>query len=231
MIKFKDIFRQSGGLWWHLRAVTSGRRYQPFKAQIAHWLERWGVQGPGLILVGPSAGWCLQSTFLGRFERITVFELDPLAQWLFKLRHARGLTLDWRLADFLSALPATLQEYPDDVVLFANVLGQLGFERPKDYELQLSQLKNLLVGRHWGSFHDRFSAEVSPSTLPSVYSFKANATMTAESLHALGFSGTWQDHGTAEVFPTYLEREYFPWWITPQRLQWIEAAWMPAKIV
>jgi hypothetical protein len=156
-----------------------------------------------------------------------LIDLDTSAPFFFALRHGRalerqGVKCEWVHADFVSCLPQRLSNDREAVVLFCNVLGQLGLERD-DYENRLAQLPSWLAGRTWASFHDRYSARMPKADRVDVSSFTSQEPMDGGMLQQLGFGGEWTDHGTGGVLPAGVLRHYFPWYITPHRFHWIEA--------
>lgn len=220
------LWRPSGGVAWHWRAWRGKRRYHPFRVAVHDWLKSWAPPCSRLILVGPSAGWTLPSTWLAQFEAITAIDLDPLARLGFALNHRRGLArgtrLEWLRRDLVSELPGHLSTTPDAAVLFCNVLGQLAIERD-DHEAVLAILPNMLRRHHWASFHDCYTGDISAQEWRWLEPFTLEQRMSAADLQRLGLSGEWRDHGTGELFPAHHRRHYFPWWITDQKLHWIEA--------
>lgn len=219
--------RRSGGLQWHLRALRNHRLHKPFRESISEFLHAWHPGGSQLILVGPSAGWFLPKSFLGRFLQLTLIDLDTSAPFFFALRHGRslqhvGTQTMWVHTDFIEYLPRVLMTHPNSAVLFCNVLGQLGLERD-DYETQLGKLSTLLAGRRWASFHDRYSTQLPKGSSVDASAFTSRENMNARMLRERGFVGEWTDHGTDTVLPSGILRHYFPWRIVPDRLHWIEA--------
>lgn len=219
--------RRSGGLQWHFRALRNYRLHRPFRESISEFLDAWDPGGSQLILIGPSAGWFLPKSFLCRFVRLTLIDLDTSAPIFFALRHGRslrrsGTQTSWIHADFIDNLPQVLATDPNSAVLFCNVLGQLGLER-EDYETQLCQLPKLLGGRRWASFHDRFSTQLAVGGPVDTVAFTSRENMDARMLRGRGFFGEWTDHGTGAVLPSGVLRHYLPWRIVPDRFHWIEA--------
>lgn len=212
--------RQSGGLRWHLRAFFGRNRHADFKRAVAQWLEGWDPPVEGLILVGPSGGWCLPGAFLQRYAHVVSVDLDPLSPFLLRWRH--GVRVHPVREDFVTALPRLLQKYPRHAVLFANLLGQLPLERT-DHEHVIAALGRVLEQHHWASFHDRYSAELEPRQARAARALSTHAPMTPATLQQLGYSGVWIDHGTQDVFPASLPRQYFPWRILRHRFHWVEA--------
>lgn len=220
------MLRPSGGLRWHLRALRYRECHSSFRAQVASFLTAWEPDTTDLVLVGPSAGWFLPATFLTRFSRLLMMELDTSARFFFQLRHGRPLrqaqvSTTWLMGDFVTRLPEVLAARPNAAVLFCNVLGQLGLERA-DYQVELGELKRRLAGRRWASFHDRFSAVGQDLAGRVTAGFSSTRSMDAAMLGDLGCSGEWTDHGTDEVFPDGTLRRVAVWSITKSRVHFVE---------
>jgi hypothetical protein len=81
------LFRPSGGLLYHLRALRSRARWRGFANDLERWLFAWRKPGGKLILIGPSAGYTLSTEWLRGFKEIHAYDIDPLAAWFFSLRH------------------------------------------------------------------------------------------------------------------------------------------------
>jgi hypothetical protein len=220
-------WRPSGGLRWHLRAWRHRRIHDPFRHDIGRFLQSWDHGSKELLVVGPSAGWFLPQSFLLRFSRLVLIDLDTSAPIFFRLRHGRALRqcrvdTDWIQEDFVECLPRLLAVSRDPAVLFCNVLGQLALERT-DAEARLAELPALLTEHRWASFHDRFSARVPVEAPPGEQAFTSHIPMDGDMLQKLGYSGEWCDHGTGGILPAGSLKCYLPWRIDPRRLHWIEA--------
>ena len=220
----------SGGLLWHWRAWRNRSHWGRFNAAISAWLDAWQHGSSGLLLLGPSAGWCLPDTFLGRFSHIHAVDLDPLAPLLFRWLHGRalaGVRLSWQRGNLFDAIGPLLERYPRHAVLFANVLGQHGLHQrePGRAEADFAGLGLQLQGRRWASFHDRLSGEWSGTrSEPAALRFAAVAdTLT---LAKIAGSGAWIDHLTTTVLPADCSRLLLPWSIYEGRLHWIEAGYV-----
>jgi len=221
------LLRRSGGLQWHFRALRHRRLHDPFRESLGAFLQAWNPETSQLIIVGPSAGWFLPDSFLCRFSRLTLIDLDTSAPLFFALWHGRrlrrvGTLTEWIQGDFVDCLPKVLSAEGDAAILFCNVLGQLALER-EDYEARLGELPQWLAGRRWASFHDRYSARIPDGTTIGANAFTSLEKMDAPMLQRLGLGGEWMDHGTDAVLPAGVLRHYFPWHIVPNRLHWIEA--------
>jgi hypothetical protein len=222
-----SALRPSGGLRWHLRAWRHRRIHDPFRHDIGKFLQSWDHGAQELLVVGPSAGWFLPQSFLLRFSRLVLIDLDTSAPFFFRLRHGRalqkgGVDIDWIQEDFVECLPRLLSMSRDPAVLFCNVLGQLALERT-DAEARLAELPAMLTEHRWASFHDRFSARVTVEAPPGEQAFTSHIPMDGEMLQKLGYSGEWCDHGTGGILPVGAVKCYLPWRIEPRRLHWIEA--------
>lgn len=220
-------WRPSGGLRWHLRAWRHRRIHDPFRHDIDRFLQSWDHGSKELLVVGPSAGWFLPQSFLLRFSRLVLIDLDTSAPFFFRLRHGRalrqcGIDTDWIQEDFVECLPRLLAMSRDPAVLFCNVLGQLSLERT-DADARLAELPALLTEHRWASFHDRFSARVPVEAPPGERAFTSHIPMDGDMLQRLGYSGEWCDHGTGGILPAGVVKCYLPWRIEPRRLHWIEA--------
>lgn len=129
-----SLWTPTGGLTYHFRAAEHAeRRWSPYRAALAEWLDEWRPRSRTLLLFGPSGGYTLAPAFLTRFDLVFAFDPDPLAPLLFRRRFGRalkaaGTTLHWSHADLLSeprALAEYLRRQPAAAVFFSSLLGQL----------------------------------------------------------------------------------------------------------
>ena len=213
---------RSGGLNWHLRAFWRRRvLWQPFQKALAGFLDQWNPTAEALILVGPSAGWCLPDPFLSRFTSITAIDPDPWAGPLFRLIHPRAALKDWIRGDFFAEADRLLTAQPKAAVLFCNVLGQLRFSGLKgpDVQARIAQIAPMLAGHPWASFHEIMSgvsmANPPPLALPGARDHRAL-------LQELGLSGEWLDHEASTTLPAEQPRIIVPWRFAPDRLHLVE---------
>lgn len=166
----------AGGLYYHWRALRYGPRlWTEYLQNTAQWLESWSPPEPGLILIGPSAGYSLPKEWLGKFKSIMALEIDPVARALFSHRHKLD-NLTWVKENKLplqangycwEPLHELLKSYPDHAILFSNLLGQLCLFAETDKQADsipqsLLSLRTYLKGCNWASFHDRLSADMKP---------------------------------------------------------------------
>ena len=234
-----SLFTPSGGLVYHARAL----RYReglwgPFRTELQHWLERCLPPASELILVGPSAGHCLPTQLLSRFERVFILEPDLLARRILRSRLARARLVfearDLLVAPMLAGGPgldALLERRPAASVLFCNLLGQVQLDLSEEQQLRFQaafklRVLPLLVWRCWASFHDRWSlardvGEPSPPTL-SFERLPSDPELAAACFGASGAPLTVVDHGASALFPEAWPRRYFSWQLTPQALHIVE---------
>ncbi len=235
----------SGGLRWHWRAWRSMALWSPTTAQIAGWLTSVQPRSKSLLLLGPSAGWMLPTEWLLRFESIEAMDIDPVAGWLFGLRHgpalkAAGIRWHYQTGDALAALPRLLTAHPRACVLLDNLLGQLRFHAPPWQDpmlftsLQLADIKRLLQGREWGSVHDLLSGPTHglppeqdfPAARNSVVTHGAEHQVDVAWLAAAKPQGEWLDHLTDQVFPGGTPVQDMAWAFSPNYWHWLQAGWV-----
>ena len=98
-------FDITGGLRWHGRAFMRRKTlWQPIRLAIADWLAQTSPANKHLLLIGGSAGWMMSSDWLQRFQRIDLYDLDPLAGLLFRVNHGRALRLAGTKLFFIVAM-------------------------------------------------------------------------------------------------------------------------------
>ncbi|MGE0526761.1 MAG: hypothetical protein AB7G93_10575 [Bdellovibrionales bacterium] len=164
------LFRPSGGAVYHLRACRYRTLWQPFQAQVARWLETWNPSRVRpLLILGPSGGYTLATPWLREFDRVIAYDHDPLAPWFFRREHP-GVQVEFHHDNLfwaahhltLAPMKKILKAHPDSNVLFANLLGQVlleGRARESEWTHLLLELRQLLDGRSWASYHDILSFE------------------------------------------------------------------------
>ena len=160
--------QDSGGLVWHLRALRyRNRLWQPFCTQVASWLADWQPHCRELLIVGPSAGYSLNASFLARWQKVSVIEPDPLARWLLRRRFPQ-VTWHFETQQALASaadLQGLARRHPEAAILFSNVLGQLAPDEAQAGSTWRSSLRQALRGRHWASYHDVASCQRAPDKL------------------------------------------------------------------
>lgn len=235
------LFTPSGGLVYHARALRyRDRLWAPYRAALADWLERCLPPSDELILVGPSGGHCLPVAHLSRFGRLVALEPDALARRILQRRLAPArLEVEHRdllLLPLLSGargLDALLERRPRASVLFCNLLGQVQIELTDElqdrFQRELTRrVLPLLAGRHWASFHDRWSLNREQGQLPpapNTLSFErlpSDDELGVAYFGAAGAPVTAFDHGASSLFPAAWPRRYFTWQLTPQALHVVE---------
>lgn len=218
------LLHPSGGLGYHLRAWRHANgAWCDFRRTVAGWQADWAPPTAHLVLVGPSAGYCLDRAFLGRFARIMALEPDPIARWLFARRFP-GTRIDWAGAlDDPAQLP---ERYPDAAYLFCNLLGQT---------LQgcggawTATLASALAGRRWASYHEIVSTGQRPQRLAPL---DLDRLVPLEDLLSRFWPGgelEVVDHGTHGLCPE-APRRYAIWPLAAGRYHLVEwVAHAPAQ--
>lgn len=176
----KNIFsttNPTGGLQYHLRSLLNRKRWQPFCEMVETWLNDWYRDAAldnvsTLILIGPNAGYTLPKSFLQKFQRIILNDIDPLAYLLFRARFADlGVPVVFENQDYLVGtsgrvrLHELCERYPGAALLFCNVLGQLPLLLKKNKKLNVetymqelgAEIVRLSSQHKVASYHDRFS--------------------------------------------------------------------------
>ena len=222
---------RTGGFFWHTRALVARHTlWTPFRDEVEAWLSGWKPQQRKLLLIGPSAGWCLPDSFLTRFDQIDAVDIDPSAPRLFKLVHGRslrraGASLVWSDESFFADPARVLDAHPQAAVLFCNVAGQrcVQISDSAIVETEMLRLRALLKGRSWASFHDLLSGDSAHAPAPRMLSRSMGAH---ELLSSYGLGGEWFDHLTGQLLPEDAPRRILPWRFKRERLHFIEAGWV-----
>ena len=226
MPKATGSFDLTGGPVWHARALMRrGRLWKNFRHDIAQFLSQWPVRSHELLLIGPSAGWCLPENFLRGFSVIHAMDPDPVAGVLFRFLHPRARLGEWTRGDFFAEGDAFLARHPGAAVLFCNMLGQRRYVN-RDItavEQEMVGIKQRLRGREWATFHDLLSGH--GQTNAPVKSIKT-ALDQRSLLSSFDLSGEWLDHLTSDVLPRAQPRLIIPWPFAPGRLHLVEAGFV-----
>ncbi len=232
------LLHPSGGLLYHLRALRYRKPlWKPFSTQLEPWLSEAFRGCSELLVVGPSAGYCLSSRFLKQFNKIYFIEPDPIARLLFT-----GRSLKWPHGATAKSIASThaildpspmrflkiLDSMPRAGVLFSNILGQLSLylddfdeasKRP--WVLNPGAIETLLENRTWASFHDRLSG---PGNV-LLEEFVSEAGALSNDVLA-SFFFTQAPKGLADhdclLFPKARNVQYWAWELTPGRFHLIE---------
>jgi hypothetical protein len=242
----------AGGLRYHLRGLRHAKSlWWPFRFALAEWLYAWQPPERRLVVVGPSAGYCLEPLTLERFDELVCLEPDPVARFLFarRLRRApleRRPRLRFETRDLLlgdpSRFAAFLAELGDAAVLFSNFLGQLRvLLELNGPDPRLDRVKrgivSALAGRSWASFHDRVSGTLIPdgtepfdverrlSDAELIDAFFDTHRHENEERVLIGPNGDQPllDHLTEGLFPADRPHRYFVWELDPGHYHLIEA--------
>ncbi|HEY3498787.1 MAG TPA: hypothetical protein VGK73_29050 [Polyangiaceae bacterium] len=241
----------AGGIRYHARGFRYAERlWAPFRWHLGEWLYDWDPPEKKLVLVGPSAGWCIQPFFFERFDEVLCLEPDPLAHFLFRRRLARA-PLDARprlrfeatdqLLEDPSRFGALLEREGPAAVLFSNIVGQvrvlLGTADADEpaFTAVREAVQHALRGRSWASFHDRVSGDPEPD-LPAVYVSDARLddaeiielfypVLEGRPARAIDRRGRREllDHLTADFFPPERPHCYFSWQLLPGQFHLVEA--------
>ena len=237
------LLSNSGGLFWHAKALLrSNGAWADFRRRVKNFLSDWhdalqnqeGHAMSGMILIGPSGGWCLPKIgFLECFPELICIDPDASAKVVFNRRHrasrcpAQART--WIHSTHQLVLPDLLKRHPHHAVLFCNVLGQLRYNENRtieEIEFELNQLKFILQGRHWASFHDRISGKGLIRWVVEREFLESRAISNQNLVRRVASTGEWLDHLTEKVLPSANHRRLICWPISQRRLHWIEAGWV-----
>jgi hypothetical protein len=245
-----SFLNPAGGLRYHLRGYRHAEGlWAPFRFALAEWLYDWEPPEKKLVIVGPSAAWCIQPFFFERFEEVLCLEPDPLARFLFPRRLARAplearprlrFDAEDRLLDRPEALPELLEREGAAALLFSNVLGQLRVllevsdERDPKLARVRAAVKRAIAGRSWASFHDRVSGELEPILEGSLWADARlgdaellercyGETEAPSGEHRASDERALLDHLTGGFFPERAPHAYFTWPLVPGSYHLIEA--------
>lgn len=211
------LIHPSGSLIYHWRAWRyRNKLWHPFRDQVSAWLAQWQPTPRHLVLIGPSAGYTLNPSFLCRFQRISALEPDRLARHLLTRRFP-GIHFDFHPALYRPEM--LLASFPEAAYLFCNLLGQTWTDI--DPSLWRPALEATLTGRAWASYHDIVSTGRRPEARGNI------DLSTMEPMDEL-LGRFWtrgdlivDDHGTYGMFAD-LPRRYALWQLTPKRVHLIE---------
>jgi hypothetical protein len=241
----------AGGLRYHARGFRyANSLWAPFRWHLGEWLYGWDPPERKLVVVGPSAGWCMQPFFFERFDQVLCLEPDPTARFLFRRRLARAPLerrpeLRFEANDQLLAEPARLSELLERegpaAVLFSNIVGQIrvltGCESAEEapFAAVRSAVRAALSGRSWASFHDRVSGNPEPALGGTFVSearledaeiidlfYPVLEGVPERSIDAAGRREL-LDHLTADFFPAARPHVYVTWQLLPGLFHLVEA--------
>jgi hypothetical protein len=241
------ILNASGGLRYHARGFRYGDSlWRPFRWHLAEWLYGWQPPERRLVLVGPSAGYCLEPLVLERFDEILCLEPDPVARFLFSRRIARAPLehrpkLRFESRDMLiedpSRFQALLRAEGDVAVMFSNVLGQLRvLVEAEDARARVAEIRAAILPslgeRSWASFHDRVSGEHEPMLegVAVAGARLSDAELVERFFPSLPESAIGEtagaelfDHLTRGIFPDTAPHAYLSWELMPRVFHLIES--------
>lgn len=232
-MSFKKLILPSGGLYYHLKSFRYQKNWTPFVTQLNLWLSPL-LENRKVLILGSSAGYCLTDELLIQTKTFDCFDQDPLAPFFWKRHHQthpktffKGEMISWLFSAMNPSHGSPdLENY--DLILFNNVLGQLGFESelPTEFFAQLKQrLGQLNVA--WVSYHDLYSVKL-PHGRPSIDlddpELKDITTLKSWlSRHYPKQSLQIWDHGTDhQLSDNQSEKRSFIWPIAPKQLHLIE---------
>jgi len=229
----------AGGLRYHVRALLSGRDWQPFRDALQSWLAEFNAPTERAVLVGPSAGHTLPDAFLRRFSTITVLEPDPIAGMLLGRRLRKlGVRTHIERSDLLigplleggHGLVDLLGEEKAACLVFCNVLGQTRFlvQDPDFGRFKRAfreRVGPLLANRPWLSVHDRLSGRLAPNfAQPYRTRTRLDDESVLEKLYPTAPTAMVElfDHESDGFFDSAMEHTYFHWRIDRSRYHLIE---------
>lgn len=214
----------SGGLVYHLRALRFQKSlWSRYCEETEKFLNAWNPKAKTLVIVGPSAGYSLSLNFLQRFERLILVEPDILARIFFEVRF--GLKPEWfrRALDFEQ--PVDASAFPEGCAfLFSNVLGQVRIRNSARYA---QNLKALVQGHEWASYHDalsgerlEFDTETATHRKGTLAEMKSWIYLKDSRLTTLEINA----HVAPDLFSEkdQLHYHYWQWRLTPRRTHLIE---------
>ena len=243
----RSVLNPSGGLVYHISALRHRNvKWKKYRENIENWLMSWPVREGDLLLIGPSAGYSLSSTFLSQYRKVDAIDLDPIARKLFYRQHRKYMNdLQWHQKDAFNpinglwnpeGLQVTLSQFPNHTILFCNILGQLPLLYPQlirsvEWNLWQKNFQKAISGRRWASYHDLYSMPVNfnpmdQNVLDRWERDQANSgsdyleKIVSSSVRKKSISVA--DHCTRDLFPAG-RRRLFPWQRTSNSLHIVEA--------
>jgi hypothetical protein len=211
------LIHPSGSLIYHGRAWRyRDTLWRPFRDQVSAWLAQWQPAPGHLVLIGPSAGYTLNRSFLGGFQRISVLEPDWLARLLLRRRFP---DIPFEFHPALETPKTLLDSFPEAAYLFCNLLGQTWTDaEPSHWR---PAIEASLAGQVWASYHDVVSTSRQPDS-------SGGLDLTGIEPMENVLAHFWRhgelivdDHGTYGLFAD-LPRRYSLWQLTPRRFHLIE---------
>jgi hypothetical protein len=259
-----NSFNQAGGAFYHWSAFRYGKKlWFPFHQEVKHWLLQlekallsqsfMGQKNRRLLIIGASGGYALPESFLINFEKITIIDPDPLAEWIFRKRFSSlKQIIEWRKEDWICPEKKkfdpqlTLRSfdfYPDEFILFSNFLGQLPVLyrdaiQTDSFEEWRVEIARYLEKRSWASFHEIYSGAIKPEALLRSGRFVFDEEISQQELIQRCYLASKKsltnpvelfDH-EMEIFSSLLQRNsfqrsYWTWERVPGYYHLVEAMW------
>ncbi len=160
----------SGGIFYHYLGVRyASKLWRPTRDFISARLRDFAISKK-ILLVGPSAGYLLDTKILKLASQVSCVDIDPLSPLLIRWRHGRYIkchtqdvfSLDRQKLN-IHATESFLKTHPDSKIVFCNILGQLPFLYPLTWknsvalDLWKKEFHQLLYNKNIFSFHDRLT--------------------------------------------------------------------------
>ncbi|MBU6375594.1 MAG: hypothetical protein KGQ59_06325 [Bdellovibrionales bacterium] len=229
---WKQLFNPGGGLRYHARALLyRDSRWMPFRQDIRLWLEEWiprpSAASQDLLVIAPSGGHCLPSSWLGSFRSVSAVDIDPLAPLFFRLNHAAALPsgqLHWIHGDVFQDWQDLIGQHPHHLILFGNFLGQAQEVDEKQAKVWFDVLAKTLGERKWASFHDRYSGVIKP--IKNVTALETGTRASSQEIlkhfYAPYSTGELCEHELPPIFPEQSSYRYWSWPLSRRQFHIIE---------
>lgn len=238
--KISQALSPSGGISYHYLALKYQKKlWAPHAAELDRHLKQWSPLGPDLILFGASGGYSLPAHFLRRFQNISIYDPDPLAEIIFKRRFPDVAHRWFQHSLIFNELKRSKEDlitlrtrHAEAAILFCNSLGQWPIVNPSVSEADIASFVQLLnqefANTGWASYHDIFSGSVttSPSQVSETPTFSCRQNVEDWWRHHGGKNVV--DHLTFEAFQG-ANRKHWHWSLTPTQIQIIEWAQGPLR--
>lgn len=241
----RALFNAAGGLPYHLLALRHRKHlWTAYRLRVGEVLAQWSPPQRDLLVVGPSAGWLLPSSFLEQFQIVYAVEPDPVARWLLRRRFPR---VAWQMVteDYFTPagrhlwrdnLARLFDDFPTQAILFSDFLGQLwglypdavarAFNGQPVETAAFTAWKRALcahlAGRSWCSTHDRLVTSHRPGVEHLAAAHALSLADLAAALNAAPESIA--DALTEGIVPAGA-RQYAIWQRKPDHWHAMEMAW------
>lgn len=237
----KSAFHSSGGVIYHYLALKYRTKlWTPYIDALNAYLLQWKPKSNKVVLVGPSAGYCIQSDLFKNFKEMRAIDPDPIAAAVFKKRTHSDLRIKWDYQNYFfpqrgkfdpTLLTEFRRKYKGYSIFFTNSLGQLTLghtQKDKNQLIWKDRMDRLLNESEWASFHDRISLSNPLHHLQGGF-LSQHELSNAELIERFVVSERNQkpvvilDHQMGGFLPAG-PRAYFSWEIYPGRFHLIEAS-------